>query len=280
MDNGKYVDLHMHTNRSDGSDFVEDCILKAAELGLKAIAITDHNCFDAVEDAICMGEEYGIEVIPAIEIDADYLYPFHFLAYFSHKGFLGLQSYFDTLKHTSTSALADKFISCLKKNGYKTDISSKNKKHIKIYDVLCALCKNGYFKTPYEAERELILSTRRIFDEDAFTLQEIIDKVHNAGGIIVWAHPFGYPIGLSREDVTEEAKQLKEIGIDGIEAIHFSAGVENTKFLIELAKENELIVTGGSDYHGRYRKGIELGFAGSLKIPYSVYQIVKNKLSE
>ena len=57
MENSKYVDLHIHTNRSDGSDFVEDCIKKAAEEGLKAIAITDHNCFDAVEDAICIGEE-------------------------------------------------------------------------------------------------------------------------------------------------------------------------------------------------------------------------------
>ena len=72
MEKSNYVDLHIHTNWSDGSDFVEDCIKKAAEEGLKAIAITDHNCFDAVEDAICIGEEYNIDVVPAIEIDADY----------------------------------------------------------------------------------------------------------------------------------------------------------------------------------------------------------------
>lgn len=281
MNQKGFIDLHMHTLVSDGTDYPDDCVSKAKELGLSAIAITDHNTFGAVEDAMCVGDELGVEVIPAIEIDADYLYPFHFLAYFGGEGFLALQSYFHGLRHEVVARRVESFAAQLKKNGISVDAFLKTKHQIRITDLLLETCRQGHFPDPFTAERELILGPGRIFKEEAYTLQEVIGKVRSAGGLVFWAHPFAYSKSLNEEIIRKEAENLKSLGVDGIEALHYSASKEQAIFLISLAKELGLLVSGGSDYHGTNRPETKFGFAGGgVQVPYVVLERMKEKFKK
>ena len=106
------VDLHTHSSASDGTDSPRELVAHARELGLRAIALTDHDTVDGVKEALAAGEEYGVEVLPGIEISADYLDTgAHVLGYLVDPDSPALQEVIDWFiqeRETRNQAIVDK----------------------------------------------------------------------------------------------------------------------------------------------------------------------------
>jgi predicted metal-dependent phosphoesterase TrpH len=110
--------------------------------------------------------------------------------------------------------------------------------------------------------------------------QQAFNLIHKAGGIAILAHPFslGYQnyVNLGREILN-----LKKIGLDGLEAYYTNHDIYLTKWLINFAQENDLLISGGSDFHGKPRPDIEIGKGlGNLNIPYHIYENLKLYISD
>ena len=122
------IDLHTHSSASDGTDSPRELVAHARELGLRAIALTDHDTVDGVKEALAAGEEYGVEVLPGIEISADYLDTgAHVLGYLVDPDAPALQEVIDWFiqeRETRNQAIVDK----LAADGYPISIPELKEK--------------------------------------------------------------------------------------------------------------------------------------------------------
>jgi len=273
------IDLHIHTTWSDGTNSPEECVQLAFNAGLDTIAITDHNTFEGVEEAVYHAKKFNIKVVPAIEFNVNYTYAFHFLAYFKDNSFLQLQTYFYKMRSENLKTTIETAISTLKEKG----ISFKEKTlkkyiptspYIGAYAVFDGLCHQGMFSNPFEAERELFSKGKCCDFEQKFTILESFNNIKNCGGKIFLAHP------LIHDIKTDELKlilpELITAGIDGLEVYHSYMTLEQTNFLKSLCAEHNLLYSGGSDYHGKNRPGVNIGYlSGDVRVPSDAADFLK-----
>jgi len=273
------IDLHTHTNASDGILEPELLIEKAKKIGLSAISITDHDQVGSIERGTVSGSKCGIEVIPGVELSCCWLEKnrkeFHILGYFidyKNKKLLERLEYFQKIR----TERAKKILELLWGLDYVGDWNylisiaqgtigmphvvrtifdnSKNKKQL--------INKFGKVPTISEFIREYMISGKPAYVEKAeFEPKEAIDLIHEVYGLAVLAHPcFDVQPGDK-----ETFKVLKNWGIEGIETISPIETVEKTKekivYFSAIAKEFDFIITGGSDYHGIEGIGAGLGLA-------------------
>ncbi len=271
MNDNRIIDLHTHTTMSDGSLTPYELVKLAKDMKVSAISITDHNSLNGVEDAIFLARDLGIEVIPGIEISAEYKPEVHILAYFFNSGFLNIQSWLID-KREEYTRIAPKLI-IAKLNGLGFSISWKFVKAIAgssgvyLYDIAKALVKKRYYSDVNCVMHELLNMGRPAYVPLRPLIEEVIGVVREVGGIPVLAHPFKY--GMDYSELEEFVKDLKGKGILGIEVFHSEASLDDIEFLCMLATKYKLKVTGGSDYHGVFKPNIELGIGlGGLSVPY------------
>jgi len=253
------ADLHCHSKVSDGSIAIEDLVWLAKRAGLGAIAIADHDTVEGFSCAERAGKESGVTVISAIEISAyDYKRnrKAHILGYLMDRpGDVGDACRSMLMERQETSKW---IVNTLIAEGYpitwefvsKTATGSTNvyKQHI-----MHALMDLGYatsirdevykklFRKPKDGSPGGI-AYREITYMDALTAVNIVKK---AGGITVLAHPAGY-------NNMELIPELVSVGLDGLEAWPPSHSEESVSEIISEAQKYNLIVTGGSDFHGMY----------------------------
>lgn len=271
------IDLHTHTNASDGVLEPEILVKKAAEAGLSAIAITDHDQVKSIPRALEAGKLNGIEIVPGVELSTYWLEKnrkeFHILGYFidfNNANLLEKLSYFQNVRKER----AKKSLEILTGLGYQSDWNyllqisggSIGRPHItravlenptnkqKLENEFGSVPKMGDFMDKY-----VIPGKPAYVEKAGFDPQDAIKLIQQAGGIAVLAHPcFDVPAG----DL-ETIKILKSWGIEGIEAIAPFKTIEATKSAIKyfskVAEENNLLITGGSDYHGIDGIGAGLG---------------------
>lgn len=250
------ADLHCHTKLSDGSLGIEEIIQLAIKSGLDAIAITDHDCLAANTRAKIIGDRNGIKVIPGVEISAtEDGQLVHILAYkcdcpdrlegLCHKNSAARKraGQFMMLKAASRYNIsADLVMKCA------SGSTNLYKQHI-----MHALMECGYTTELYgELYEELFnpSSVDNILVVPKYAAAEkVISMIHEAGGIAILAHPPVY------ENKIELMEKLIEYGIEGIEVWHPSASAEIEAELIEFAKAKNLLMTGGSNFHGLYNRG-------------------------
>ncbi|MGN0533167.1 MAG: PHP domain-containing protein [Eubacterium sp.] len=256
------ADLHCHTKLSDGSVGIEDLIIIAQKSGIGTIAITDHDCLAGTVRGQVIGKRYGVEIIPGVELSAfDYEAgkKVHILCYLAEKP--------DRLeglcKRTSVARKRAGQIMMLKvaaRFPVSTDFiishasGSTNlfKQHI-MHALMDAGYTNEIFGDLYHALFSRESETNLLAPVKYPDVKEVIEEVHGAGGIAVLAHPAFY-------DNFDEIDKYIEMGIDGIEVWHPSAGDEVIERLSKICKKNKLLMTGGSDFHGIYGgKPVTLG---------------------
>lgn len=249
-------DLHCHTRLSDGSLGIEEIIAFALKKGLSTIAITDHDCLAGTVRGKVIGARHGLQVIPGVEFsstleEADK--NVHILCYLPDSPDMleGLckrnsqarkrASHFMMLQVSKRYNIPTEFIA-------KCATGSTNlfKKHIMQSLIECgyADCFNG------ELYEELFTkkSENNILIVPKYeSTKNVIDSIHEAGGIAVLAHPF-------RTQCENFIDTLIQMGIDGIEVNHPSANAEQQDFLRQKASKAKLLVTGGSDFHGLYNE--------------------------
>lgn len=241
------IDLHMHTNHSDGAYPPIELVKRAKEAGLSAISITDHDSVNGINEAIIYGKEIGVEVIPGLEISTDLDdKEIHLLAYFIDIENEELRKYLIFFRDERFHR-AKRIVQKLRKLGL----------HITLDDVLAqaqnssigrphvayALVDLGIISNYYEAFDKYIGDNGPAYERKIHVSpQSALKLISDSGGLSIIAHP-----GYMKESILIN---LIKAGVDGIEVIHPSHNENQIKFYKGIVNQYCLLATGGSDFHG------------------------------
>jgi predicted metal-dependent phosphoesterase TrpH len=282
----EFVDLHIHTTCSDGFLLPEEIVAAAARLNLGVIALADHDNIDGIAPAMIAAKEFGIDVISGVELSSQWRQhkDMHLLGYgFDHTSpeFQAELEPFQAFRRNRTSDIVERVNLKLKDEQREPidlqEISESACGTIGRPHIARALRAAGHAKTNDEAfERYLVPCDvpKRYFPAD-----DAIALIHRFGGIAVLAHP-PY-LCRNRGQLRALMRELKNMGLDGLEAYNNGAGIEGINWLISFAREHDLIITGGSDFHGDPGATIKLGSgAHGNSIPYSCIEEVREALAK
>lgn len=250
------IDLHMHTVHSDGTLTTRQLMERARAVGLTTISITDHDHTGAIPEALALSREFGIEVIPGMELSASYQHQdIHLLGYFFDYTDDDLQQYlrfYRQERRRRAERIVEKlndlnipltFDAVLEKAG----TGSIGRPHI-----AHALVEEGLTESYHEAFLKYIGVGKPAYEKKVqVTPREAIELIARAGGLSFIAHPGK---ALDESVVAELIKQ----GVDGIEAVHPSHSAEMTTYYKGIAQEYYLLISGGSDFHGGRRSDEEI----------------------
>lgn len=257
------IDLHTHSNYSDGSLSPFDLIKKAAKDGLSAIALTDHDSLDGLQEAQDACSKLNIRFIRGIEIDIAFEPgEFHLL---------GLDLAMDTSPFNN---LISRFSSSREKRNLAViDLLQKEGIDINYNEVKLAagpgvvgrphiaemLVKKRAVKTKQEAFDKYLGKGRALFvKKESVELAEAIKAIKDSGGLVFVAHPMSLFVSWTKLKL--KFAEWKDMGVDGIEAYHPAARLIDCKRLDELAVEFGFKVSAGSDFHGDSRPDRRLGY--------------------
>lgn len=288
------IDLHMHTNNSDGSDSTEELLKKAEKLKLKYISITDHDNCKAHEEIRNLGLKrvFSGKIITGIEIKC--IYQKKSIEVLGYKYELEKMSKWvkEFYKNKSKEQLQLKYFnktydSC-KKLGFKLTEKEKilwNPKNdwasFTIYTDLKKYPENQgiyaedilndftTFNKKYcgDPSSELYIDK----SEDYPTLELAINVIKECGGLVFMPHLFIYKSIKNKEEFINDL--ITNYDIDGIECYHSEFSEDEIQYLLELTEKRKLLRSGGSDYHGINKKGIEMAIGkGNLKIEESLIE--------
>lgn len=269
-----YADLHLHTTASDGILSPSEVVHWAKKRNLTAIAITDHDTVSGIEEAINEGEKVEVEVIPGIELnsvhdDED----IHILGYYVNYRDISFTRLLKTIQH-ERSTRAEKMVKKLNDFGLKIDykdvLLEAQGESIGRPHVARVLEKLGYTTTLRDAFNLYIgKGCPGYVERYKLTPEEACQHIRAGGGVPVLAHP-GL---LKNKDII--LRLIKNKSIDGIEVFHSLHSKSDSKKYLAMAASHNLIITGGSDCHGKSNTD-NLPIIGSCPIPYSNV----NKLKE
>ena len=270
----KLIDLHMHTIYSDGRYTPTATVDYAHEKKLSAIAITDHDSFEGIPEASKRAAELGIELINGIELSCTHEESdIHMLAYFVDPTFHPLA---DKVKYYQEERLKRGMLIVQKLNEIGIDLRMDTVKAmagtgvVGRVHVADALLKEEFVHTFDEAfNRYLGYHAPAYVPKTYFDPVEAVSLVHAAGGILVMAHP-----GTVRRD--EAIPFLVEIGMDGIEVYHSKHTPAQVRHYKSIAEKHKLLMSGGSDWHGRNAPRADMG---NQTVPYVILSRMKDYLA-
>lgn len=275
----KRVDLHVHSTFSDGTDTPTQLVRLAKETGLYAMALTDHDTIDGIDEAIKAGSEYGIEVVPGVELSTFYINKeIHIVGLYIDHTDESLKKELSASRNVRSER--NKQI-CKKFNQLGYDIS---------YDEMLTRYKDAVITRAHFADilvaKKIVGSRNEAFDRflnpgkpcyvprKKMDPKDAIKMIKNAGGVPILAHPVLYHLG--NDAMNTLIKYLCESGIAGLEAIYSTYTQGDELKMRRIAKDNGLIISGGSDYHGKNKPSISLGTGrGHLCIPYEILDEIK-----
>lgn len=266
------ADLHCHTSASDGLLTPWELVKSAAEKGLKAVGITDHDTLSGWQEADLAGKHFGIDIVKGVELNTDWGgVEVHILGYEMHFKATILEDKLSELRearfkrvYTIVEKLQDLGLPIRKAEVEKiTKGESVGRPHI-----AQVLVNKGVVRSIREAFDYYIGAGAPAYvPRYKITPEEGIDLVRKAGGVAVLAHPgiYGLDKGIA---------QWVNAGLQGIEVSHSEHTLEDEKRYRELANEYGLLMTGGSDFHGEERKpGVYLGGWGTC---YKVVEEIRS----
>lgn len=273
------IDLHTHSTESDGTDTPETLTHNAKEAGLSAFALTDHDTVAGIEKAKPVAQKLGIEFVPGIELSTDYEgTEVHILGYYideKNEYFLKqLQTFLDSrdLRNEKMAFLLQKegFDITLDKLAAEYPDSVITRAHFARYLVEHHMVKNR--ETAFS--KYLGNQCRCYVPREKISPFEAIKLIQSGGGVSFFAHPILCHMNFER--LKRLIADLKAAGLTGIEAIYSANSPGDTGNLKRIAKENGLLVSGGSDYHGANKPYIRLGKGrGNLYVPDEILEDIK-----
>lgn len=275
----RYIDLHTHSTRSDGTYTPTELVHYAVEKGLSAIALTDHDTIDGIDEALDAAKGLPIEVIPGIEYSTEYKNrDVHIVGLFIDYKSPAFQSYLAKFMQSRTDR---NHKLCANLQGADIDITYEallsrfpdsviTRAHYAAY-----LLENGYVKSRKEAfDRYLGDHTPYFVHREKITPEEVITVTRQAGGIPVLAHPTLYKLG--KEQLSILVSTLKAQGLMGMECLYSTYTPQEERHMNALAQAYDLLPSGGSDFHGDAKPGLDLGIGyGKLQIPESILDTLR-----
>ncbi len=273
--------MHTHSSFSDGSCTPEELIEASDMHGIGAIALCDHNNVDGLYRFQKAAAGTSVTAVPGVEITSEYSgKEVHILGLFispAHQA--RLTDYLEEINRRKEKANKD-LARRLKSGGYKIDYESiKSTNSAKVPNRVHfakALMENGYVKSIPEAFKELLRDGGAFYKSaEKFNACDVISFLKSIDALPVMAHPL---MSLSENEVVEFLPKAKNYGLVGIEAIYSTFGPKETDFLSGLAQKHSLIISGGSDYHGKNRPNTELGHGkNNIPIPYGIYENLRKE---
>jgi len=278
------IDLHTHSTASDGTMSPSELVHYARERALEAISLTDHDTVEGVEEALAAGNKEGIEVVPGIEISAEH--PggtLHIAGYFidiNDPDFLRNIAVLQKARAERNPRIVHKLQQLGLDITYDEIKEEAETGQVGRPHFAQVMLKKGYIKKPQEAfDKYLKKGAPAYEDKFRFPPDEAIAHIVNAGGIAVLNHPVTLNCRNTRE-LESFLETLLPYGLGGVEAYYSDHNPQQAEMYRKIAEKHGLLVTGGSDFHGKNIKGIDLGTGrGNLNIPYSVLESIKKALA-
>lgn len=278
-----FVDLHAHTTASDGSLSPEELVDLAKSIGLKALAVTDHDTIGGVERALNHGKKVDIEVIPGVEISSNFdECDVHLLGmFFDHQNPKLLEALDQMAKARAerNGKMVDKLQAAGIPISREELPSTEGGKQIARGHIAEILIAKGYATTLREAlDKYLVKDTVGYVKKEVLSPETCIDLIHQAGGLIFVAHLYQIDPKDPQHSL-DIAQRLLQMGADGVETEYSEYDDFWRTASKKLAKDMGVLETGGSDFHGHMKKNLELGRGyGKLEVPYEFVARMKESL--
>lgn len=276
------VDLHVHSTKSDGTFTPAGLVEYAVEKGLSAFALTDHDTTDGCAEAIAASLGRPVEVIPGIEFSTEYEgKDVHILGLFIQYD----ASFFKeqlVVFQDSRSTRNEKMCALLSEAGISITYQQLQEAFpgavITRAHYAKFLLEKGYTRSISEAFDRYIGDNCRYFvPREKVTPVQAIQLILKAGGIPILAHPPLYHLSKDRLDLL--VSNLAEAGLIGIEAVYSSYSSADERDMRRLAAKYNLSISGGSDFHGTTKPGLDLATGyGKLFIPEEILIHLKNRV--
>jgi len=245
------IDLHTHTTASHGRRTPAEAIQEAYRLGLDALAITDHNTIDGLDEAREALQGSRLTLVPGAEFSVDYKgWEIHMLGLFVDDQDARFRQEMDRVIDLWTDRLKAK---CEKLQGLGMEVRYEELEYsgrfpVVVSSIASVMVRKGYVKTGEEAFERYLNEGLPAYVPSLVSVEEAGAIVHQAGGLYVVAHPnYGEPFGDIDEKVLSD---LKERGADGVEAFYRGMPKDVTERYISMARRLDMVVTAGSDCHG------------------------------
>jgi len=278
------IDLHTHTNESDGTCSPFELVDQAAKIGLEALAICDHDTFAGYDQAVSAASAAGVDLVCGIELSTRLFSPkeraVHLLGYFLRKApsadFRAWLEEVQVQRRDRNRRLIEK----LQAAGLDIQLSEVEQVGRSLTGrphFARVLVRKGYAANTEEAFRKYLDESAPYYVErESPSVSEGIQKILAGGGLPVLAHPIRLGI---RDPIREEMLigELQQAGLRGLEVFHSDHQRSDVARYANLAQTHRLAVTGGSDFHGDVRPQVALGtgFNKNLKIPRSILDCLR-----
>lgn len=263
------IDLHSHTNESDGTCSPEELIQEAVRAGVDTLGITDHDTFKGFDQAVPFAAAAGVQLVCGIEISTKlHGHSAHLLGYFLADNGIGD---FRTWVLDQQAARRDRnlrLVARLRELGFDITLAEAEARgkgmtgrphfaQIMVEKGYVANLRLAFDDYLDESARGYVYRREPLFAEG-------VAHIRNAGGIASLAHPVRV-----KGDVAALMPELLDAGLNAMEAYHSDHTASDTALYLGLARKYGLLVTGGSDFHGTVKPGVNLGTGcqGNLSIP-------------
>lgn len=278
----KYIDLHTHSVKSDGSMEPAELVRHAKANNLAAIALTDHDNIDGVEEALAEGKRVGVDVVPAIELSAQSATETHVLGYY-----IDIKSpvLLDTLRRVREARVARNVETAQKLQELGFDVTLEEALAKAPAGVVgrahfaAVMADKGYVSSVKEAFDLYLANGRPAYSSNQLlTVRDCIDVINAAGGGAYIAHL--HLIRLDDEQLERFLKELIPYGLSGVEGYYTEYTEEMHEKYTALAARLDLGISGGTDFHAAMKPHISIGTGlGNMRIPYDVLENIRKRLN-
>lgn len=276
-----FIDLHTHSTFSDGCLSPTELVRLAVHRKIRVLALTDHDTVQGLPEFLSAGKDHGLEVVPGIEISTYHgEHSLHILGYgICHtstdleKSLLWIQE--------ARKLRNDKILAKLQILGIPIspqELADQGIGQIGRPHIASILVKKGIVKTAQECfVRFLRRGGAAFVEQERPEVEKVIAMIRDAGGVSFLAHPG--TLDPSLKIIPDLVKNLKDLGLQGIEAYYPSHSSSANNAIRKLATDLHLLISGGTDFHGDTRSTAPLGGStGTVRIPAEIWPPLKKHL--
>ncbi len=277
------IDLHSHSSYSDGTKSPAELVQLASVSGVSALALTDHDTMDGVQEALAASKEYGVEVVPGLEISVVHeKKPLHILGYWmdpDNNDLAVALAKLQEARNQRNTKIIEKLIALgidasVEELAEISGIGQTGRPHI-----ARLLINHGVVRSMPQAFDDYLKKDAKAYvARFAYSAKEAIGLIVRAGGLAVLAHPIQVDKTLC--SLPSLLPVLKSYGLEGIETYYPTQSKKIQKKIRKIVEPLDLLLTGGSDYHGDIRPGTRLAGGHNVYVPPRLLDSMKERLRQ